>query len=116
MLIEFLEQVLHTAVEVLVPIFEIIGLVAVALAVGKALVGWLGKKEVSAQLDEGLSLALGFLMGAEILKTILIHDLPDAKLIFAIFGLRALMSLLLHYEMKQERAAEREKEESCAHK
>lgn len=116
MLVEGLEHVLYLMVEVLVPIFELIGLAAVAVTMVKAAVGWLSKREISVALDEGLSLSLGFLMAAEILKTILIQDLAGAKLVFAIFGLRALMSLLLHYEMKQERAAEREKEESRANK
>lgn len=116
MLVEGLEHVLYLMVEVLVPIFELIGLAAVAVTMVKATVGWLSKREISVELDEGLSLSLGFLMAAEILKTILIQDLAGAKLVFAIFGLRALMSLLLHYEMKQERAAEREKEESRANK
>ena len=116
MLVEFLENILYLGVEVLVPIFEIIGLVAVAVIVIKALAGWFARREVSRELDEGLSLAHGFLMAAEILKTILIQDMAGAKLVFAIFGLRALMSLLLHFEMKQERVAEREKEEASARK
>lgn len=115
-MLEVLERILEMMVVYLVPIFELIGLAAVAVTMVKATVGWLSKREISVALDEGLSLSLGFLMGAEILKTILIQDMAGAKLVFAIFGLRALMSLLLHYEMKQERAAEREKEESRANK
>lgn len=111
-----LERILEIMEAYLVPIFELIGLLVVAVTMVKAVVGWLAKREISVELDEGLSLSLGFLMAAEILKTILIRDLAGAKLVFAIFGLRALMSLLLHYEMKQERAAEREKEESRANK
>lgn len=115
MLVE-LERVLEILVAYLVPVFEIIGLAAVVVTMAKAVVGWVSKREISVELDEGLSLSLGFLLSAEILRTILIQDMAGAKLVFAIFGLRALMSLLLHYEMKQERAAEREKEESAARK
>ena len=115
-----LEIILEAALEYLIPICELIGLLVVAVALGKALVGWgkgtfTGTKaEVSVGLDEGLSLGLGFLLGAEIMKTIQIHSLESAAVVAAIFGLRALMSLLLHHEMKQERAAEREKKEDLS--
>jgi len=111
-----LETILEAGVEFLLPLCEIVGLAVVAVALGKALFGYVRGKEVSVELDEGLSLALGFLLGAEIMKTILIQSLADAALVGAIFALRALMSILLHHEMKEERAAEREKEETCSGK
>ena len=122
--IDMLEHILDIALEIMIPICELCGLVVVSATVIRAIVGWLkaavqGKKaEVSVDLDEGLSLGLGFLLGAEIMKTMMIRSvegaLEEAILVAAIFGLRALMSLLLHHEMKQERSAEREKKEDAS--
>ena len=119
-----LEHILDIALEIMIPICELCGLVVVSTTVIRAIVGWLkaavqGKKaEVSVDLDEGLSLGLGFLLGAEIMKTMMIRSvegaLEEAILVAAIFGLRALMSLLLHHEMKQERSAEQEKKEDAS--
>ena len=122
--IDMLEHILDIALEIMIPICELCGLVVVSTTVIRAIVGWLkaavqGKKaEVSVDLDEGLSLGLGFLLGAEIMKTMMIRSvegaLEEAILVAAIFGLRALMSLLLHHEMKQERSAEQEKKEDAS--
>ena len=52
-------------------------------------------------------------MAAEILKTVLVHDLSELLILGAIVLLRGTMSLLLHFELKhskQDRAAAHEME------
>ena len=41
-------------------------------------------------------------MGAEILKTVLIRDMNEILILGSIIVLRALLSFLIHYEMKHE--------------
>ena len=53
------------------------------------------------QLANGLALSLEFKMAAEILKTVLIRDLQELMVLGAIIILRALLSFLIHFEMKQ---------------
>lgn len=60
-----------------------------------------------------MSTALAFKMAAEILKTVLVHDLSELLILGAIVLLRGAMSLLLHFELKhskQDRAAAQEME------
>lgn len=40
-------------------------------------------------------------MGAEILKTVLIRDMQEIWMLGAIIILRALLSLLIHFEMRE---------------
>ncbi len=53
-------------------------------------------------LADGLATSLEFKMAAEILKTVLVRDLNELMVLGAVILLRALLSLLIHIEMKAE--------------
>ena len=46
------------------------------------------------------ALSLEFKMAAEILKTVLVRDLKELLVLGAVILLRALLSFLIHFEMK----------------
>ena len=48
----------------------------------------------------GLATGLEFKMAAEILKTVLVRELSELVILGAVILLRALLSLLIHFEMK----------------
>lgn len=48
----------------------------------------------------GLVAALEFKMAAEILKTVLVRELSELLVLGAVILLRAVLSLLIHYEMR----------------
>ena len=52
------------------------------------------------EMSSGLTTALEFLMSAEIAKTFLLQNLESVVPLAATFALRAMMSLLLHWEME----------------
>ena len=58
------------------------------------------KHDVKSQLANGLALSLEFKMAAEILKTVLIRDFEELIVLGAVIALRALLSILIHFEMK----------------
>lgn len=49
-----------------------------------------------------MAIALEFKLAAEILKTVLVRTLDEIIILGAIILLRALMTLIIHWEMKQE--------------
>lgn len=51
-------------------------------------------------MSSGLTTALEFLMSAEIAKTFLLQNLESVVPLAATFALRAMMSLMLHWEME----------------
>ncbi|MCF2662568.1 DUF1622 domain-containing protein [Pseudoflavonifractor phocaeensis] len=51
-------------------------------------------------LANGLATSLEFKMAAEILKTVMVRDLNELLVLGAVILLRALLSLLIHFEMK----------------
>ena len=63
-------------------------------------------KNVIIELGRSLALALEFKMGAEIVNTVIIKDLRELIILAIIIALRALLALLIHWEIKNEKAEE----------
>lgn len=55
------------------------------------------------ELAEGLATGLEFKMAAEILKTVLVREMSELVVLGAVIALRALLSFLIHFEMKHTR-------------
>ena len=55
------------------------------------------------ELARGLASGLEFKMAAEILKTVLVQNLEELFILAAVILLRALLTFLIHLEMKAER-------------
>ena len=51
-------------------------------------------------LANGLAMALEFKMAAEILKTVMVRELSELAVLGAVIILRALLSFLIHFELK----------------
>ena len=102
-----LEHVVEIFLEILIPVCELMGITIVAVSAGTAF--WQYVKSlirqipcnVKFQLANGLALSLEFKMAAEILKTVLIRDFEELIVLGAVIFLRALLSFLIHFEMKE---------------
>ena len=57
--------------------------------------------DVKFALANGLATSLEFKMAAEILKTVLVREMNELMVLGAVILLRALLSFLIHFEMKQ---------------
>jgi uncharacterized membrane protein len=104
-LTEILELIKNQAIPCIIEIAELMGVFIVAVSLVKAMYYYVRSTffhqphSYLFELGSGLSTALEFKMAAEILKTVLATTLEELLLVAAVFGLRALMSLLLHYEL-----------------
>ena len=56
------------------------------------------------ELANGLATSLEFKMAAEILKTVLVRELTELWVLGAVIVLRALLSLLIHIELRAEQS------------
>ena len=54
-------------------------------------------------LAKYLSFGLELFLGAEILRTVISRELEEIKILAAIIALRAIMTLLIHWELQQEK-------------
>ena len=102
-----LENLVVICLEVLIPICELVGIVVVAVSVVRAFYNYLHGLftckycDVKVQLAAGLGLSLEFKMAAEILKTVVVREMSELLVLGIVIVLRALLSLLIHFEMKE---------------
>ena len=110
-----LQKFIETILPYLICLFEIIGIFVVF---------WSGihgfwqyfqntfmkkKYDLQTNLAKGLAMGLEFKMAAEILRTVLIEDLNELYMLGAVILLRALLSLLIHYEMSSHKKTKKNK-------
>ncbi len=104
-----LELFLESAVPLIAAIAEVVGLVIIVTSLAKASYHYLrvtlfhDSYDFHHEMSSGLTTALEFLMSAEIARTFLLPSLQSVVPLAATFALRALMSLLLHVEMRASR-------------
>ncbi len=102
-----LEKLVEICLEIMIPVCELIGIFIVTASVIKAFGSYLHSMvtrvpcDVKVQLATGLGLSLEFKMAAEILKTVIVRDLSELLVLGIVIVLRALLSVLIHFEMKE---------------
>ncbi len=85
---------------------EVVGLFIIITSLAKATFYYVratffhDHRDFHHEMSSGLTTALEFLMSAEIAKTFLLQNLESVVPLAATFALRALMSMLLHWEMQ----------------
>ena len=101
-----LEHIIEWSLPTIISACELMGIFVVAVSALKAF--WLYCKglvthrpsNIKFDLANGLATSLEFKMAAEILKTVMVRDLNELLVLGAVILLRALLSLLIHFEMK----------------
>ena len=102
MLNEFIQKILSF----LIPMCELIGITVVTISVIGGFIKYVvrlfthKRMYIKYRLASGLALSLEFKMAAEILKTVIIRDIEELMVLGAVIVLRALLSFLIHFEMK----------------
>ena len=109
------ENFLHILAEITVHTLEIVGISVVIVGSAQVLIqlfkrflnkGIEGQNPVIA-LGRSLGLALEFKMGAEIVKTVIVRDLKELLILGIIIALRAVLAVLIHWEITTEEKEER---------
>ena len=114
-IISFYQEILHFIAEITIPTLELVGIFVVIIGSVKAIIQIFSnlKKErhinVMVNLGRALALSLEFKMGAEIVKTVIIRDLRELGILAIVIALRAVIALLIHWEIKNEQSLENRK-------
>lgn len=110
-----LDKIIEVVLQVIIPILELMGIFVVAWSAIHAFWEYImntfchGKYDLQFELATGLATSLEFKMAAEILKTVLVREMSELLILGAIIILRALLSLLIHFELKGGRHTEENK-------
>lgn len=113
----FLQEIIAKIVPYMISILEMIGIIIVFFSgirgFWQYIQNILKKKGYDLQRDlaYGLAIGLQFKMAAEILRTVLIQSLDELYRLGAIILLRALLSLLIYFELRHPKKGKSPKED-----
>ena len=102
------KEFLHPVAEISAGVLELVGIIIIIIGSFRALVRLVQcvlKKQpfhVVIDLGKALSLALEFKMGAEIIKTVIIHNLEELAILGVVIIIRALLAFIIHWEIRLE--------------
>ncbi len=100
---KYLEDFLYASVGLAIHGFELVGVFIIIVAGVKGLVNYVKREpDVRLQLAEGMALGLEFKLGSEILRTVVVRELTEVALVAAIIAVRAALTFLIHWEIKNE--------------
>lgn len=103
-----IEKLIELILPTIISVLELMGIFVVSFSALKAFWQYLQtvflhrRFDFKVELANGMAIALEFKMGAEILKTVLVRELSELLVLGAVIVLRALLSLLIHFELRVE--------------
>ncbi len=99
-----LNSVLAEVIELAILMFEYIGVGIIVWAGIKGLYNYLTHEpKTRLLLAEQLAIGLEFKLASEILRTVVVRSLSEIALVAGIIALRGTLTLLLHWEIKNEK-------------
>ncbi len=100
-IIALLDNVLENFINFAILLFEYVGVIIITITGVQGFYRYVTrKKDIGLHLAEGLSLGLQFKLGSEILRTVVVRTMDEILIVAGIIVLRAVLALLLHWEIK----------------
>ncbi len=112
---DWLSTALIWIIEYSILLVDFIGVCILIVTVGRVVYELCRhRRHTRLHLAEGIALSLEFKMGGELLRTGLVRDWRELLILGAIILLRAAMTFLIQWEIKNERKARAHAEEDAA--
>lgn len=103
---ELLELFLHSFVNLAMLLFEYIGVGIITFSGIQGLVNYIRREpNTRLTLAKGLAMGLEFKLGSEILRTVIVRNMEEIYIVAWIIILRAVLTFLIHWEIKTEEKA-----------
>ena len=108
--ISFLDLLLEDVVSIFTVVLELFGIVVLVCVAVKCFVQWIRQDPVNIRLNlaQGIALALEFKMGGEVLRTVVVREWSELGILGAIIVLRAVLTFLIHWEIRNEKKDQQE--------
>ena len=104
--IEALENTQHQIIHLCIMLMELIGACVLVVTAVVCFIRWIRKDmEIGLRLAQGIALALEFKLGGEVLRTVVVREWAELGILGAIIVLRGLLTILIHWEIQNERKA-----------
>lgn len=103
---DFLDALLDKLVDGSILIFEFMGVIVIIVAGLCGIYNYIRRDPlVRLKLAKGMAMGLEFKLGSEILRTVVVREFKEILLVGCIILLRAALTFLIHWEIKNEEAA-----------
>ena len=100
---EGFENLMQHIVEVAILFFEFVGVIVIIISGLKGFYYYIRRRpDMKLTLAQGLAVGLEFKLCSEILKTVIVRDFKEIATVAGIIALRAALTFLIHWEIKQE--------------
>ena len=97
------ESLLRYVVEFSTLLLEFFGICILMYTGVKSFILWIKKDDsIRLELAQGIALALEFKLGGEVLRTVVVREWAELGILGAIVALRAALTFLIHWEIKNE--------------
>lgn len=106
-----MEELMTKYLPIIIHILELMGIFVITIGAFKAFYHYLkslfgnDNYPLKYQFANSMAMGLEFKLSAEILKTVLIRNLSELAIVASIIILRAFMTFIIQYEMKQDKKA-----------
>ena len=103
--IKVLDWLLENLVQICTVVLELFGIIVLVSTAVSCFVQWIRNKRqlIRLNLAQGIALALEFKMGGEVLRTVVVREWSELGILGAIIVLRAMLTFLIHWEIKNEK-------------
>lgn len=101
-----LKSMTNYLVELSTILLELFGVIILVFTALKCFWEWI-RHDTKARLNlaQGIAISLEFKMGSEVLRTVIVREWEELGILGAIIILRGLLTLLIHWEIKNEEKA-----------
>ena len=103
-----LEHYFEMMVRILIVLIEFAGIVVIVISMIRGFIGFMKKSDKTRiELAQGIMLGLEFKIGSEVLRSVIVSGWNELLTLGAVIVLRALLTLLLHFEINEEEKRQR---------
>ncbi|MEY8389276.1 DUF1622 domain-containing protein [Oscillospiraceae bacterium 38-13] len=100
-----IEDVFQIVVQYGVLLLECVGVSVLLVTAVKSIIGCIKRTpHIRLYLAQGISLALEFKLGGEVLRTVIVRELSELLVLGLVILLRGALTLIIHWEIKVEEA------------
>ena len=100
-----IEEIFQLVVQYGVLLLECAGVAVLLVTAVKSMIGCVKHKpHIRLYLAQGISLALEFKLGGEVLRTVIVRELSELLVLGLVILLRGALTLIIHWEIKVEEA------------
>ena len=104
---EQLHEILNVLVDAAILLFEFVGVVVIIISGVRGIYSYFRRDPLTRlNLAKGMAMGLEFKLGSEILRTVIVREFSEIFIVAGIILLRATLTFLIHWEIKNEEAQE----------